>query len=253
MRHTGKQLQEFQEMAQTFNNRERLLGISVTNVSERSCKIMARGFDIPEAILLMYKSVFQYDHVQKLAKDFQPFHDLWTTSSNWLLQHESWLNGPLSTIDPVELEDKVTDAYKTMHKCIKQLKDNPGKGHVYHPSDLTTFFYLYQFSLAYTTLGPQLVASLIRSKIEEFRPYIPLVHSLRNPGMGTRHWEMLSERIQIKVEPTQKLTFSNCLEIGLQNYTKDIALIAEAAGKEHAIEQVYIIIACMASLAWETW
>lgn len=88
----------------------------------------------------MHKYVFQYDHVQKLAKDFQPFHDLWTTTSNWLLQHECWLNGPLSTIDPVQLEDKVADAYKTMHKCIKQLKDNPGKGHVYHPSDFTWHF-----------------------------------------------------------------------------------------------------------------
>lgn len=83
------------------------------------------------------KYVLQYDHLQKLVKDFQPFKDLWTTTSDWLRWHESWLNDPLSSIDPEQLERNVTDAHKTMHKCIKQFKDIPGKGHVYGHSNLT--------------------------------------------------------------------------------------------------------------------
>lgn len=83
-----------------------------------------------------------------------------------------------------------------------------------------------------------MVATTIRSKIEDFHPYIPLIQALRNPGMKSRHWEMLSKRIQIKVKPTANLTFSHCLELGLQNHVDDIAHVAEVAGKEYTIEEV---------------
>ncbi|KAK2862487.1 hypothetical protein Q5P01_002020 [Channa striata] len=182
VRRTSKQLKECQALAQIYNNRERLFGIPVTN----------------------------YDCVQRLVKDFQPFKDLWTTTSDWLRWHESWMNDPLSSIDPEQLQRIVTDAHKTMHKCIKHFKEIP---------------------------DCQMLATLIRNKIEEFQPYIPLIEGLRNPGMRMRHWEMLSEHIQMKVMPKANLTFSRCLELGLQEHVNIIAEVAEVAGKEYTIEQ----------------
>ncbi|XP_041639844.1 dynein heavy chain 1, axonemal [Cheilinus undulatus] len=182
MRRTSKQLKECQTLAQTYNNRERLFGILVTN----------------------------YDRLHKLVKDFQPFKDLWTTTSDWLRWHESWHSDPLSTIDPEQLEHHVTEAHKTMHKCIKQFKDIP---------------------------DCQMVATVIRDKIEDFRPYIPLIQGLRSPGMKHHHWKMLSERTQIKVKPKANLTFSHCLDLGLQNYVDDIVHVGEVARKEYTIEQ----------------
>ncbi|XP_062252615.1 dynein axonemal heavy chain 1 [Platichthys flesus] len=182
VRRIAKQLKECQAMAQTYNCRERLFGTPVTN----------------------------YDRLQKLVKDLQPFKDLWTITSDWFHWHENWLTNPLSTIDPEQLERNVTDAHKTLHKCIKQFKDIP---------------------------DCELVATFIQGKIEDFRPYIPLIQGLRNPGMKNRHWEMLSERIDMKVKPKANLTFSRCLELGLQNHVADIAHVAEVAGKEFTIEQ----------------
>lgn len=78
----------------------------------------------------------------------------------------------------------------------------------------------------------------IRGKIEEFRPYIPLIQGLRNPGMRNRHWEMLSEEIKINVRPKANLTFARCLEMKLQDHIEIIAKIAEIAGKEYSIEHV---------------
>lgn len=78
----------------------------------------------------------------------------------------------------------------------------------------------------------------IRSKIEEFRPYIPLIQGLRNPGMRNRHWELLSEEIKINVKPKANLTFARCLEMKLQDHIESIAKVAEIAGKEYAIEHV---------------
>lgn len=104
--------------------------------------------------------------------------------------------------------------------------------------DCLHVIFLGPLSLSYTTLDCQIVATEIRGKIEDFRPYIPLIQGLRNPGMKSRHWEMLSERMQMKVKPKANLTFSRCLELGLQNHVDDIAHVAEVAGKEYTIEQV---------------
>lgn len=78
----------------------------------------------------------------------------------------------------------------------------------------------------------------IRGRIEEFRPYIPLIQGLRNPGMRNRHWEMLSKEININIKPKANLTFSRCLEMKLLDHIDSIAKIAEIAGKEFSIENV---------------
>uniref|UniRef100_A0A803TP24 Dynein axonemal heavy chain 1 n=1 Tax=Anolis carolinensis TaxID=28377 RepID=A0A803TP24_ANOCA len=143
-----------------------------------------------------------------MVKDFQPFYDLWTTASDWLRWAESWMHDPLSAIDAEQLEKNVNESFKTMHKCVKQFKDIPGNN----------------------------VAVEIRGKIEEFRPYIPLIQGLRNPGMRNRHWEILSEEIKINVKPKANLTFARCLDMKLQDHIESIAKVAEIAGKEYAIE-----------------
>lgn len=78
----------------------------------------------------------------------------------------------------------------------------------------------------------------IRARIEEFKPYIPLIQGLRNPGMRNRHWEILSNEININVRPKANLTFARCLEMNLQDHIESISKVAEVAGKEYAIEQV---------------
>lgn len=84
------------------------------------------------------------------------------------------------------------------------------------------------------------VAQEVKQNIEEFRPYIPLIQGLRNPGMRNRHWEQLSNTLGMQVIPKANLTFSKCLEMGLQNHIEAISKVAEVAGKEFSIEQVSI-------------
>ncbi|KAH1168316.1 dynein axonemal heavy chain 1 [Mauremys mutica] len=153
--------------------------------------------------------VTNYDKLSRMVKEFQPYWDLWTTASDWIRWSESWMNDPLSAIDAEQLEKNVNESFKTMHKCVKQFKDVP---------------------------ACQDIAVEIRGRIEEFRPYIPLIQGLRNPGMRNRHWEMLSKEININVKPKANLTFSRCLEMKLLDHIDSIAKIAEIAGKEFSIE-----------------
>ena len=175
-----------------------------------------------------------------MVKEFQPYLDLWTTASDWLRWSESWMNDPLSAIDAEQLEKNVIESFKTMHKCVKQFKDIPGR----QPSQPAA-------PLAPTLPQPaashpcppspaacQDVALDIRARIEEFKPYIPLIQGLRNPGMRNRHWDVLSNEININVRPKANLTFARCLEMNLQDHIESISKVAEVASKEYAIEQV---------------
>lgn len=54
----------------------------------------------------------------------------------------------------------------------------------------------------------------------------------------SRHWQRLSEELGVTVLPKPTLTFSKCLEMGLQDHIKTISEVAEIAGKEFSIEQV---------------
>jgi len=182
VRRVTKQLKECQQLSQLYNSRERLFGIPVTN----------------------------YEKLVKLTKDFEPFKNLWITTSDWLKWHDSWMNDPLNTIDAEQVEKNVNESYKTMHKCARHFQDIP---------------------------SCQDVAVEIKSWIEEFKPFIPLIQALRNPGMRQRHWDQLSGELGVKIYPKSSLTFSKCLEMKLQDRIDVIAKVGEVAGKEYSIEQ----------------
>nr|WAW84827.1 axonemal dynein heavy chain 1 [Halisarca dujardinii] len=182
VRRVTNNMKECQQLAQKYNQRERLFGLPVT----------------------------QYDKASKLAKDFEPYKNLWNTAADWGRYHETWMNDSLVNIDPDIMATNVNGAYKTIHKCSKFFKDIPALRDV---------------------------SQEVKDKIEEFKPHIPLIQGLRNPGMRNRHWEQLSSDLGMNIRPKQSLTFAKCLEIGLQNHTDEIATVGEIAGKEYAIEQ----------------
>ena len=106
----------------------------------------------------------QYDKLGRLIKDFEPFKNMWLTASDWQKWYDSWMNDPLTTIDAEQLEQNVNNAFKTVFKCVKHFKEIP---------------------------ACQEVAMEVKEKIENFKPYIPLIQGLRNPGMRSRHWEQV--------------------------------------------------------------
>uniref|UniRef100_A0A8C2TM90 Dynein axonemal heavy chain 1 n=1 Tax=Coturnix japonica TaxID=93934 RepID=A0A8C2TM90_COTJA len=163
----------------------------------------------------------KYKKLTRMVKDFQPYCDLWTTVSDWLNWCNSWMDGPLTEIEAEQLEKNVNESFKTMQKKLKQLP----------PMLLLLMVFLFLFLKAC-----QGVATEFRDKIEEFKLYVPLIQGLNNPGMGSRHWKMLSEEINMDIEPDPDLTLRRCLDMELQDHIETITKIAEIAGKEYAIE-----------------
>lgn len=76
------------------------------------------------------------------------------------------MDNPILNIDADSIEGSTTEMYKMMVRLIKVFADIE---------------------------AVQNVAIEIKNQIENFRPLIPLIQSLRNPGMRQRHWHKFEE------------------------------------------------------------
>lgn len=110
--------------------------------------------------------VVPFDSLLKLVKEFEPYKTLWITASDWLRTYEICMDNPLINLDGETIERSIFDMYKTMVKSVRVFAEIE---------------------------AVQEVAILVRQQIEDFKPLVPVLLSLRNPGMKQRHWDALKE------------------------------------------------------------
>lgn len=76
------------------------------------------------------------------------------------------MDNPLINVDGESIDRIVSEMYKTMVKSVRVFAEIE---------------------------AVQSVALEIKSQIEQFKPLIPLLQAVRNPGMRLRHWDQLKE------------------------------------------------------------
>ncbi|XP_050552039.1 dynein axonemal heavy chain 1 isoform X2 [Spodoptera frugiperda] len=159
---------------------------------------------------LFGQPVVPFADLNKLVKEFEPYRNLWVTASDFLKAREVWLDNPLMYVDADTIEPMVNEYYKTIVKCVRVFQDMP---------------------------KVQQVAITIREYMDAFRPLIPIIQAVRNPGMKERHWNEFMEKAGITVTMNEKQTFQMCIKQGVAAHGELIAEIGELASKEYVIEQ----------------
>ncbi|OAD57478.1 Dynein heavy chain 1, axonemal [Eufriesea mexicana] len=174
---------------------------------KRIWKIMAdcreTGLLLNERQKLFGMKVEPFEHLHKLMREFEPYR-------NWLRWHEIWMDNSLMNVDGTQIDTLVVDMYRVMTRAIRTFQEFP---------------------------KVQVIAIAIRDQIDEFKPYIPLIQALRNPGMKDRHFEQLSAQtgIQMALKPT--ITFKSLLMLGVMEFEELIKTVSETAAKEYATER----------------
>lgn len=79
------------------------------------------------------------------------------------------------------------------------------------------------------------ISQTIKEQIEEFKPKVPLMVSLRKKGMVERHWKQISEKVGFEIAPAEGFTFSKALEMGLMHHVDVCIEVGERASKEYNI------------------
>jgi len=77
----------------------------------------------------------------------------------------------------------------------------------------------------------------VRSKVESFREFVPLVRALFNPGMRQRHWLQVSEAVGFDIRPDADTCLSHLIDMKLDSHVDKFDGISEAASKEFSLEK----------------
>ena len=77
----------------------------------------------------------------------------------------------------------------------------------------------------------------MKSRVEEFREYLPLIGCLFNPGMRDRHWLQVSDIVGFSLHPSDDMCLSYLIDMNLEVHIPQFEGISEAASKEFSLEK----------------
>ncbi|XP_015110698.1 dynein heavy chain 1, axonemal [Diachasma alloeum] len=180
-RRIWKSLKACQEQSLLLNERRRLLGMPPTDMNAR---------------------------LNELERQLEPYKILWCTASDWLKYEDMWMDNPLVTVDPEEMDVLVTEMQKSVAKCNKVFQD--------HPNMLS-------------------VGVDIASKIEAFKPYVGLMKSLRNPGIEAKHLEEMNYRTGLRVTLAPPSNLKGLIALGVMDFKDIVADVSDKATQEYTI------------------
>ncbi|KAI9209204.1 dynein heavy chain and region D6 of dynein motor-domain-containing protein, partial [Polychytrium aggregatum] len=203
----GTVIAEFSKHTDIARINEIVSEVHKVSIELKECQNLITLFNSRERLFNM--EVTKYDESANYSKDFEPYKILWTTASDWLKWKHQWLNGSFLELNAEEVEKNLTNAWRNMFKSVKTFKNDTG-------------------CLA--------VATQVKDEMDQFKPYLPLIQALRNPGMRDRHWDKLSEDLGIKLRPDADFTLTDVLNLKLLERVDTITKVCDIAGKEYSIE-----------------
>ncbi|XP_032896217.1 dynein heavy chain 3, axonemal isoform X1 [Amblyraja radiata] len=159
---------------------------------------------------LLGHQVSHFPQLMATVAQKQPYEQLWNTAYNFYTKSEAWLNGPFQGLDAEEITNEVSNMWRTMYKLTKTFAD---------------------------ISGPKRVAENAKFKIEKFKPHLPIISTICNPGIKERHWEEISAIVGFEVKPHEETTLQEMLEIGLEKFLDKLEEVGVAASKEYSLEK----------------
>ena len=152
--------------------------------------------------------------LEQIKKDFNPYCKLWFFIRDFERHYPKWMKGPLGELDREALTEEI-NVYSTELSRMErtQMKDQPA--------------------------GLELVRALM-AKVNAFKPYLPVIRNLRNPGLKERHWDDLVTQTSIHLTKTLSVPLEELIKQGIMNFVEVLDEISERASKEQALEAAKI-------------
>ncbi|XP_067216276.1 dynein axonemal heavy chain 7 [Linepithema humile] len=153
--------------------------------------------------------ITQYPLRKRIADRLQPFKKLFDSACEFLTKYDKWINSTIGAYNPEDIDSDVGQYYRTIYKLEKALQEPDARD----------------------------LASAVRERIEEFKEQMPVVMTLGNPGMKSRHWDQVSAIVNIPIKVDPDLTLGKILAMGLDTFIAQFEGISESATKESTLEK----------------
>lgn len=166
---------------------------------------------------LFNKKAHDYSSVFSLEQHFSHFSNFWRIVHYWRTQRENWMNGDWATVDAPEAERFVQEGIEDLGK-IKVYLQGKNKG---------------QFDELLKNL------ELIKGELVQFKAKVPLLVALKARGIKQRHWQELSKKTGLDLDPEKipGFSFQKLLDLGMMKHKEHCLEIGAKANKEFAIEE----------------
>jgi dynein heavy chain len=162
--------------------------------------------------LLFEQDATDYEELNRIQKNFEPYSNLWQTAREWLEISEQWMTGRFVDLD-AELVERLVEKFAiTINKAAKYF----AKAGLEHQSA---------------------IANKIKVQVHDLQPEVPMIVTLRNPGMRDRHWEKIANQLKVDIMPIENFTTEQIISLNLKDSLELIQKIGESAAKEYQIEK----------------
>ena len=148
--------------------------------------------------------------LEAIKKEFNPFCKLWFFIRDFERHFPKWMRGPLGELD----RDAVTDEITLYATELGRMERTQMKEQV---------------------SGLELVRAL-SAKVSDFKPYLPVIRNLRNPGLKERHWDDLISQTGIHLTKQLTVTLEELIRQNIMEFADILDEVAERASKEQALE-----------------
>jgi len=190
----------------------------VADISTHANEVLEKLTDADEKAMLFNsreglfdKDVTDYELLSQIKKSFEPYYNLWDVAAKWTDALHGWTDGDFAKLDPEACETQVDMSFNTITKTARYFEQQ-GKAE------------------------QAKIANDIKSQVVAFRPHVPMIVALRNPGMRERHWAQLSASLGFDVAPNDETTLNTFIELNLGEHIELLQKVAESASKEFQIE-----------------
>eukprot|EP00760_Papus_ankaliazontas_P005610 PhM_4_TR1266/c2_g4_i1/m.98871/K10408/DNAH; dynein heavy chain, axonemal len=159
--------------------------------------------------------------------------------------HETIFSMPLTKWTAIREIEKSFAAYNALWKIVKESKQiDLWQGSPFTNLDAEQTSMLHQnwsreiskLQRALATEPPIRVVNAIKEKLDNFKPYLPLIAALRKPGLRARHWHKIGELIGKERFELKSESLSELVKMKLSDHVSSLQEISEIADNEYKLD-----------------
>lgn len=114
-----------------------------------------------------------------------PYKRLYDTTCEFLTNYDTWMNSMIGSYEPEAIETATAVAYRIIYKLERSVQESIAKR----------------------------LVETVRTKIEEFKEHMPVIATLGNPSLKSRHWEQISEIVGFPIKVDESMTLAKVTHI----------------------------------------